>query len=619
MADNLPPGRRVMTVAEREGLVTMHKAERAPGLGTNVARATVDAVRTGANGLWGAVSRIPAGVRVFVSTVTGQTWFGPNQPLPPQAQQPEQGVVGRQLDYPFGWNLLIQPRQEDGGISFWQLRALADACDVVKAAIQVRKDEIEAFDWEFVPEDPDVDPDTMADQIAESREFWERPDGNADWTTWLRKWIDDMLTVDAVAIYPERTRGGQVGAMHLIDSGTIKRVIDEYGRTPPPPDPAYQQIIKGFPAVDYTRDELFYTMRDPRTWKLYGHSPVEQIITTINLALRRTNWQLNYYTEGTVPDMIVSLPKEWSADQIAQFQQYMDGLLTDNMDERRKMRFIPAADKIELTKKEILKDEFDDYLVRIVCFVLRVSPQALMKQMNRAQAQQAADTVKEQGLMPTLRYLERQINRLNRDYRGVKGIKFAWKIEELIDPLKQAQERQLYVEAKVLTPDEIREDMGRPVMTAAQREAAWPTPPAPELGGNKPNSDDPFASSAAVRELIKSLAASNDPERLTNALQVHGDNLVKAVRAMKPTVVELKPRVSLRVDGVNVSTPAIDMSGITEMVKAHGEQLVKAVGEFAKATGPRDIYVEPHVHMTKPGRTVHKRSADGTIVSEPAE
>ena len=35
-----------------------------------------------------------------------------------------------------------------------------------------------------------------------------------------------------------------------------------------PPDPAYQQILKGIPAVDYTADEIMYLMRNPRSWKV---------------------------------------------------------------------------------------------------------------------------------------------------------------------------------------------------------------------------------------------------------------------------------------------------------------------------------------------------------------
>jgi PAS domain-containing protein len=93
-------------------------------------------------------------------------------------------------------------------------------------------------------------------------------------------------------------------------------VLDVTGRTPLPPDPAYQQILKGIPAVDYTADDLVYMVRNPRVWKIYGYSPVEQVITTVNIALRRQVSQLAFYTEGNVPEALGQVPDTWTPKQI---------------------------------------------------------------------------------------------------------------------------------------------------------------------------------------------------------------------------------------------------------------------------------------------------------------
>src|SRR5260370_41968120 len=76
-------------------------------------------------------------------TITGSlpdAWFGPQQPLAPQAP-PE--VKGRQFDYAFGANLNYIPRSE-GGISFAELRALADALPLLRTVIETRKDQVAA-------------------------------------------------------------------------------------------------------------------------------------------------------------------------------------------------------------------------------------------------------------------------------------------------------------------------------------------------------------------------------------------------------------------------------------------------------------------------------------------
>jgi hypothetical protein len=48
----------------------------------------------------------------------------------------------------------------------------------------------------------------------------------------------------------------------------------------------------------------------------------------------------------------------------------------------------------------MLKDEFDEWLARIICYCFSLSPQALIKQMNRATAETAKQTAQEEGLEP---------------------------------------------------------------------------------------------------------------------------------------------------------------------------------------------------------------------------
>ena len=98
------------------------------------------------------------------------------------------------------------------------------------------------------------------------------------------------------------TRGGALYSLDIIDGATIKPLIGEDGRAPEPPDPAYQQILKGVPAADFSADELLYLPRNLRSHRLYGMSPVEQIALTVNIALRRDAATLDYYRTGSSPD-----------------------------------------------------------------------------------------------------------------------------------------------------------------------------------------------------------------------------------------------------------------------------------------------------------------------------
>ena len=87
------------------------------------------------------IARLATAARYAITGVTPDTWFGPQQPLTPQAPP---DVKGRQWDYPFGVNLNYTPRS-DSQLSFAELRALADALPLLRTVIETRKDQIAAL------------------------------------------------------------------------------------------------------------------------------------------------------------------------------------------------------------------------------------------------------------------------------------------------------------------------------------------------------------------------------------------------------------------------------------------------------------------------------------------
>jgi hypothetical protein len=323
-------------------------------------------------------------------------WFGPLAPMSPQAPA---DVAGRAFDFPSGYNLVTRPRAYEG-TSFGELRALADSYDLIRLIVETRKDQIERLSWTVRARDRAAaaksDP-----RVAAIAALFACPDGVHPWTTWLRMVLEDLLVIDAPALYLRRTRDGRLCALEPLDGATIKRVIDDWGRTPAPPDPAYQQVLKGLPAVDYTTDELLYLPRNPRVHKVYGFSAVEQVQMTVSIALRRQIWQLQYYTEGNIPEALIGVPDTWTPDQIRQFQGYWDSLHEGNTAQRRHAKFVPGgvAKTFIPTREPALKDPFDEWLARVVCYAFSVSPQPFVAQVNRATAETAQDAALAEGLL----------------------------------------------------------------------------------------------------------------------------------------------------------------------------------------------------------------------------
>jgi hypothetical protein len=241
-----------------------------------------------------------------------------------------------------------------------------------------------------------------------------------------------------------------------MDGATIKILIDESGRTPLPPDPAYQQILKGVPAVDYTREELMYLKHNPRSHKVYGYSHVEQVLVTVNILIRRALYQLDYYREGSQPDAFVGLPKEWNQDQIAQFQRHFDGLMSGNLGQRRRLRFMPGDFKYQETKQPPLKDVYDEFLARIICFVFSVSPEPFVSHVNRATAESSQSRAIDEGLAPLQRYVRGIMNRIIKVEFASPDLEFVWQDVREQDPKDAASIDVAYVGSGIMTVNEVR-------------------------------------------------------------------------------------------------------------------------------------------------------------------
>ena len=400
------------------------------------------------------VQRVAAGITTAL-TGSAPQWFGPSEPTP--AIAPE-GTAGRQFDYGTGINMNNTPRQGEL-YGFNVMRTLADSSDLLRVIIERRKDQIVRMDWTIKVRDKVGtvgDESTIPDPRCELVEqFFKFPDREHDWATWLRMLLEDLLVIDAPTIYPRKTNGGELYSLEPIDGATIKRVLDVYGRTPINGETAYQQILKGMPAVDYAHNELFYLPRNPRTHKVYGYSPVEQIVNIITLALNRQTYQTSYYTDGSTPDLIFETPDAWTADQTQQFSDWWNNLLSGQLRERRRTKFVPKGVKPLDTKEKALTDQADEWIARVACFAFGISPQGFVKEVNRATAETAQAASQSEGLAPLMMWVKSMMDRMIERHFGA-DLEFVWQSDEMVAPKDQAEIDSKYVAAKILTADEVR-------------------------------------------------------------------------------------------------------------------------------------------------------------------
>lgn len=441
-----------------------------------------EAIRTGINPV--VEARVSGAIAPRGSKPEGfadewDAWFGPQAPLDPMAPV---GTEGRRFDYQTGSNMNYTPRREQSEtpITFDVLRRIAEPAagglDLLRLAIETRKDQMAAQQWTIQGRGK-LEGGARAAAIEQRLR---RPDGVTPFQQWQRMLVEDQLVLDAMVVY--YNPGGPEILAEPVDGGTIKRLLDGSGRVPRPPLPAYQQVIKGVPAVNYTLEEMTYWIRNPRTNRVYGCSPVEQVIGIVNLALRRQLHVTQYFTEGNVPEVLIGVPEGWGPDQIRDFQGWWDGLLEGDTGQRRHAKFVPGGMEPYPTKDPELKGELDDWLSRIICYAFSLPPESLVRAVNRATAQTSKESSQETGLEPFKTTWKDFMDEVLERAFQAPDLEFRYSEEEIGDPAVKATVLSTYVGKKpILTVDEARDELGYKAATPEQLDELRPPPP-PALG-----------------------------------------------------------------------------------------------------------------------------------------
>lgn len=433
----------------------------------------------------------PAG---YIEGVDAAKWPSPLQPVAPMGPA---GTEPKAFQFYEGQNLQWTPRF-DAEYSAADLKALA-TYPLVRICIENVKDVICDMPWQIRPRP------TPGESIKENAKraagdkailkatrFLERPDGQHTWDEWLRPWLDDLIVIDAPTVLVRRNFGkgtrpggdGDLRELRVLRGDSISVYIDQNGWSPNPPSIAYAQNWWGLPLVDMTRDQCLYRPRNiaPRNTvasQLYGYSPVEQLAPELQIGIARLAFVLAYYKDGSVPGVVQVAPKGTTPEQIKEAAQWINSDIAGNLAKRRQWNIIQGfqedgkAEQIIMTKEPLLADLYDEKHIREVAFGIGVSPQRLMKSMNRASAEQSDDAAETEGTRPYVRSVRGLMNHVLQVVMGLEEYEFVIDPVKELDMAKQAEALTAKVGKALMTPNEGREALG------LDRD---PTPEADKLG-----------------------------------------------------------------------------------------------------------------------------------------
>ena len=387
---------------------------------------------------------------------------------PPANPTGKTGMMRYQMSPTLQQNTTYSRQKPDSNVPFDVLRRFSVAHEVSRAAINYRKRQLAGLEWDIVAEEHEDTNDYTA-EAKEIKKFFKTIGGPSNkYRKFIARETEDILVLDAVSLYKQRTNGGKLYTLIPIDPTTIRLRVGQAGETPIPPEIAYRQVIRGAVVAELTTDEMVYDMMNPRTNSPYGLAAIESLMIVVQSSLKAGLANMAFLTEGNIPEGFFGVPDSWTPQMINDFQENWDAVMAGDETATAKLRFTPEG-SYTATKKpsDMAWQEFNEWLMKVTCAMFDVPPSEIGfthskgglgdKGSNQIQ-QQAADS---RGLVPLAQFFEEIFTDIIQNELGYENLKFSYVgLKQDEDALVKAQVAEVQIRSGQRTINEIRTDEG---------------------------------------------------------------------------------------------------------------------------------------------------------------
>ena len=436
--------------------------------------------------------------------------FGPGSPITPGAINPVRAdgrPDPRRYEFQVAQNINIT---ETRLVPFKTLRASADQIDILRRCIEVIKNKVTGLDWDITLGTDASEKiaatsggdhvramakarEKYTDEINRMRSFWENPDraNGLTFSDWLMIALEEILVVDAWAVWPQRSVGGDLYGLQILDGATIKPLLDDRGMRPMPPHAAFQQILYGFPRAEFTAndddpkadgefsaDDLQYLVRNRRTTSVYGFSPTERALPLADIYLRRQQWIRAEYTDGVLPELMFTTDAEWGTnpDLLRAYENIFNDDLAGQTQQRKRMRLLPAGmQPVQFDAYgEKFKDTLDDYLITSICGHYGVQPSEIgfapKGGLGGAGFEEGrAESAEAIGTQPLVNWISKMLTNISYTYLGMpRELEFKLMTSKRLDNEANARKSQIEIASGGKTINERRSELGLPLLDTPQ-------------------------------------------------------------------------------------------------------------------------------------------------------
>ena len=120
---------------------------------------------------------------------------------------------------------------------------------------------------------------------------------------------------------------------------------------------------------------------------------------------------------------------------------------------------MPADFKLIEARQPPLKDLYDEWLARVICYAFSVPASAFVSQVNRATGETLRQQATQEGLVPLKAWVKSALDGAIQDCMAEPDLEFVWVGDDAIDPLEQAQTLNILVSRR---DQDARGSAGRP-------------------------------------------------------------------------------------------------------------------------------------------------------------
>lgn len=339
-----------------------------------------------------------------------------------------------------------------------------------RRAINRVKNTISALKWEVVSKPGVTLSSELQRQIDIVKACLENPNRDDSFRSMIEQVVEDYLICGGGAIEQE-VGGDQSRPLWLwpVDALSIQIYAGWSGDRS---EPRYMQTlgygnVGGQQGIPLLNDQLIYIRKDPTTESPFGFGCLEVAFNSINRQLGVAEYSGQVASNGQPSVMLQLIGMSDDPGSLDRFRDWWR-----NEIEGQGQVPIVGGDELKVHKlhggtDDALYLKYQEFLLREIATAFELSPHnlGLMEHDNRATAEVAEDRDYASIIIPTAANVASYLNREAIESKlGFSQIEFRWLGIDRDDEEMLADIHETYIEKNVLTPNEVREKLGRQPM-----------------------------------------------------------------------------------------------------------------------------------------------------------